>query len=273
MLDILLVHGPIYYVTFILKDDKRSKYKMERFKQVFAKLENEVAELIQFQTKIQGCLPAKGDVHYSTGAQEFGEYALDEIDTFRFLVSASNGQKNSYSYMLQNPTPELTAYLSIQGKGFGTEYIPVDIENFETYCMKKGGTPFVLTDEIRKCLDSKLWEFAVNLTHGPNNIYIHHPELYKDMRTDFYIDIPIKFKNTYKISPHVSFYITPLLNSLDECVIHEITTKQVVFRIKYGVNIFNKGQIARTYKNDIYSGLKLHYNINGVVEQNDNLFD
>jgi hypothetical protein len=249
---------------------------MERFKQTIAKLETDDSELKQFQTKIQGSTQSTGDIHYCTGAQEFGEYPLDEIDTFRFLVSASPGQNkiNTYSYTLQNPTPELMAYLGVQGKyGFGTEYIPVDIDTFETYCMKKGGTPFVLTDEIRKCLDSKLWEFAVNLTHGPNNSYRSYPELYKDMRTDFYIDIPIHFKNTYKISPHVSFYITPLLNTLDDCVIHEISTKQVVFRIKYGVNIFNRGQIDRTYKNYIYSALKLHYSINGVVEQNDNLLD
>jgi len=248
---------------------------MERFKQTIAKLENDVAELKQFKTKIQGSTQSKGDIHYCTGMQEFGEYPLEEIDTFRFLVAAETRQNNitTYYYTLQNPTPELRAYLGLQGKTFATEYIPVDTENFETYCMKKGGTPFVLTDEIRKCLDSKLWEFAVNLTYGPNRNYINYPQLYKDVPTEFYIDIPINFKHEYKISPHVSFYITPLSNALDECLIHEITTKQVIFRIKYGVNIFNRGQFDRTYKNDIYSGLKLHYSISGVVEENQNLLD
>lgn len=248
---------------------------MEQFKRTIAKLEDDIAELKQFQAKIQGSTQSSGEIHYCTGAQEFGEYALDEIDTFRFLVHVDPGQNNinTYAYTLQNPTPELTAYLRIQGKSFSTVYIPVDPENFETYCMKKGGTPFVLTDEIRKCLDSKLWDFAVNLTHGPNRSYTNHPELYKDMRTDFYMDFPIQFKNAYKISPHVSFYITPLSNTLDGCVIHEITTKQVIFRIKYGVNKFNRGQIDRTYKTDIYSGLKLHYSISGVVEENHNLLD
>ena len=249
---------------------------MERFKQTIAKLETDIAELKHFQTKIQGSTQSSGDIHYCTGAQEFGEYPLDEeIDTFRFVVAASLGQNNIpvYSYTLQNPTPELTAYLRIQEKhGFGTDYIPVDPENFEPYCMKKGGTPFALTTEIQKCLDSKLWEFAVNLTRGPHKSYIDCPKLYKDMRTYFYIDIPIKFKNTYTISPHVSFYITPLSNALDECLIHEITTKEVVFRIKYGVNI-GRGESDKTYKNDIYFGLKLHYSINGVVEENNNLLD
>ena len=247
---------------------------MERFKQTIAKLETDIAELKQFKTKIQGSTQSSGDIHYCTGAQEFGEYSLEEIDTFRFVVAAELGQNNIpvYSYTLQNPTPELRAYLGLQGKTFATEFIPVDTENFETYCMKKSGTPFVLTDEIRKCLDSKLWEFAVNLTYGPNRNYINYPQLYKDVPTEFYIDIPIKFKHEYKISPHVSFYITPLSNALDECLIHEITTKQVVFRIKYG-NIKNLVGKNPQYKTDIYSGLKLHYSISGVVEENQNLLD
>ena len=246
---------------------------MERFKQTIAKLETDVSELKQFQTKIQGSTQSTGDIHYCTGAQEFGEYALDEIDTFRFVVSASPGQNKimTYSYTLKNPTPELTAYLSIQGKyGFGTEYIPVDIENFEPYCMKKGGAPFALTTEIRKCLDSKLWEFALDKTNSTTiQSCTNHPELVKNIRNEFFIDIPITFTHEYKISPHVSFYITPLSNTLDECVVHEITTKQVVFRIKYG----NFDKRSNQYKNHIYSGLKLHYSINGVVEQNDNLLD
>ena len=246
---------------------------MERFKQTIAKLENDVAELKQFQTKIQGSTQSKGDIHYCTGTQEFGEYELEEIDTFRFSVAVSAGQNNinMYKYHLLNPTAEFAAYLRTQGKyDFGTEYIPINTENFEEYCMKKGGTPFVLTDEIRKCLDSKLWEFAADQRHPHNNPTNSH--LYKDIRKEFYIDIPIKFEQTYKICPHVSFYITPLSNTLDECVIHELTTKQVVFRIKYG-NISKGGGNLNQYKTDIYSGLKLHYSITGVVNQNDTLLD
>jgi hypothetical protein len=40
---------------------------------------------------------------------------------------------------------------------------------------------------------------------------------------------------------------------------------------KYG-NI-NKGGNLNPIKQHIYSGLKLHYSISGVVEQNDNLLD
>ena len=125
---------------------------MERFKQTISKLENDVAELRQFQKEVKGSGPAKADVHYCTSTQEFGEYSLDELDTFRFTVTSSMGQNNikTYSYILRNPTAELTAYLRLQGKYFTTEYIPIDPDNFETYCMTNNGTPFVLTEEICK---------------------------------------------------------------------------------------------------------------------------
>jgi len=224
---------------------------MERFKQTIAKLENDVAELRQFQKEVKGSVPvAKLDIHYSTSSQEFGEYSLDELDTFRFGVRSNMGANNitMYSYNLRNPTDELTAYLSLQAKYFNTESIPIDPDTFEKYCMTNNGTPFVLTKEIRKCLESKLWEFRLN-----NN--------------DFYIDITIPFKNTYTICPHVSFYITPLSNMLDEVVIIEITTKQVIFRIRYG----NKS--TKQNMSYIFTGLKLHYIINGIVKQSDNLLE
>jgi len=243
---------------------------MERLKQTITKLEDDVSELKQFKTKIHGSMPSRGNIHYCTGAQEFGEYDLNEIDTFRFLVTprpanyAGTQSPKTYKYTLITITPAIG--------NFTTDFIPVDIEEFEKFIMKSGN----LTEEKRKCLQCKLWDFAADLSHearGNNgNLTIDNtPELYKDLPQEFYADITIPFTHTYKISPHVSFYITPLLNTLDECVIHEITSKQVVFRIKYG-NI-NKGASLFPIKQHIYSGLKIHYSINGVVEQNDNLLD
>jgi hypothetical protein len=252
---------------------------MERLKQTIAKLETDIAELKQFQTKIQGSTQSKGDVHYCASTQEFGEYALDEIDTFRFAVEIGyqyqqnqpgNKSTITYKYHLLNPTPELRAYLKTQGKhefSMDHQYTPilVNTENYEEYCMKKAGTPFVLTEEIRKCLDSKLWEFVK--THNSD------PDTSRDFRSEFYIDIPITFEHEYTISPHVSFYITPLSNLLDGCAIHEITTKQVVFRIKYGNLPNGVFSGAHMGPRTIYSGLKLHYNINGIVKQDVNLLD
>jgi hypothetical protein len=243
---------------------------MERFKQTITKLEDDICELKKFQTKIQGSMPSRGDMHYCTSTQEFGEYDLDEIDTFRFIVTAQAMipnhpdpiyRYNTYRYRLVNTLPAIG--------NFDTGLINIDIENIEKFSMKAA-----MSEEKRKCLQSKLWNFAVDYTHGFYNAETHkrYPELYKDISDDFYTDITIPFTHKYKISPHVSFYITPLLNSLDECVIHEITTKQVVFRIKYG-NIIYKGQKNSKYMPHIYSGLKLHYSISGVVIQNDNLLD
>jgi hypothetical protein len=229
---------------------------MEKFKQNFYKLENEVAELKLFQTKIQGSSQSNGNIHYCASSQEFGEYDLDEIDTFRFNVTVSiDGNKiHSYIYNLLNPTPELTAYLNTQAKIFNMmSHIPIGIEDFEKYCMEKSGTPFVLTTEIKKCLDSKLWEFAGVSAHDPKIA------LSLGIRPNFYIDIPILFNHTYTISPHVSFYITPISPVIGISIsIHELTTKQVIFRVNYdairGKNI---------------TGLKLHYSINGIVKSND----
>jgi hypothetical protein len=244
---------------------------MERFKQTIAKLENDITELKQFQTNIQGSTQSNGDVHYCASNQEFGEYALDELDTLRFTVICSPISNNimSYTYTLQNPTPELSSYLRVQGKTFTTEYIPVDVDNFEKYCMEKTGCPFVLTDEIRKCLESKLWEFAIVGGH-------HHKEqfekVFKDIRSEFYADIAIPFTHTYTICPHISFYITPISHKLDECKIHEITTKQVVFRIKYG-NVSGGKVLVGQGQRNIFSALKLHYSIAGIVKQDEHLFD
>jgi hypothetical protein len=246
---------------------------MERFKQTIAKLENDIAELKQFQTNIQGSTQSKGDVHYCASTQEFGEYALDELDTLRFTVIGSCVANNvmNYAYTLQNPTPELSAYLRVQGKTFATQSIPVDVDNFEKYCMEKNGSPFVVTDEIRKCLESKLWEFAKDAIQGECK---DNEKVYKNIRREFYTDITIPFTHTYTICPHVSFYITPISHTLNECTIHEITTKQVVFRIKYGnftIDQYNRHQIHRN--TTIFSGLKLHYSINGIVKQDEHLLD
>ena len=246
------------------------KYRMELLKKTIMKLEDDVSELKQFKTRIQGSMPSRGDINYCTSTQEFGEYDLNEIDTFRFIVSAEPANRNhpdpkyhynTYSYRLVNTLPAIG--------DFNTGPINIDIENIEKFSMKA-----TMSEEKRKCLQSKLWDFAIDHNFCITNSEIHkrNPELYKDIPDEFYADITIPFTHTYKISPHVSFYITPLSNTLDECVIHEITTKQVVFRIKYGNNL-NKGGKHIIYKSHIYSGLKLHYSINGVVKENENLLD
>ena len=225
---------------------------MDRFKQTIYTLEKEVAELKQTLQSIKGSPPAKSDFHYVSPSQEFGEYSLEELDTFRFSLSKYNG-----AYTLRNPTPELTAYLALQGKSFTTESIHHRIkpENFESYCMEEGGAPFVLTKEIRECLESKLWEYPSE--------YLPSPAKAVDGGV-FSTNITIPFKHSYKISPHISYYITPmpqLDSGIDSCEIKEITTKQVVFNIKYGNSKTVNNQYIMTDPS-----LKLHYSISGIVD-------
>jgi hypothetical protein len=230
---------------------------MERFKQSIYTLEKEVADLKQSLQSIKGSTPAKSDIHYVSSSQEFGEYSLEELDTFRFRVSKSG---NSYTYTLTNPTPELTAYLALQGKTFTTQTIFIEPDTFESYCMEKSGTPFVLTKEIRECLESKLWEYSSRYLHPQGGI---------EHGVEFATDITIPFKHSYKIPPHISYYITPMPQidyGINSSVIKEITTKQVVFNITYGSTTYRAlGTNVLMYKNTDLS-LKLHYSISGIVD-------
>lgn len=240
---------------------------MERFKQTIAKLEKDVAELKQFQQETRGSPPSKGDTHISTGSQEFGEYSLEELDTFRFTVLVNGFQSPNipiYCYNLENPTPELSAYFGVQGKQFNVSNISVEPDAFEEYCTEKGGAPFVLTNEIRKCLESKLWEFAAAAPGKNNQRFAEvYAKYYEKLHSEFYTDITIPFKNTYKILPHISFYLTPINSSgIETCILYEITTKQVTFRIRYGNSVKHTPDNA-----------KLHYKIEGITETENTLLD
>jgi hypothetical protein len=234
---------------------------MEKFKQSIIALEKEMAALKAELATIKGSQPSSKNTHFVAGSQEFGEYSLEELDTFRFKVVVCGGPANTlqYSYTLTNPTPELSAYLRIQAKSFTTQYISVDPQRFESHCMD-GGAPFVLTAEIRKCLESKLWEFSGSITpHAGASDLAERLAKINPLNNTFRTTITIPLTQNYKIIPHISYYITPLQSrSLDiVCQIQEITTKQFTLRIDYGN--------AYPYK-ECDTNLKLHYSISGIVE-------
>jgi hypothetical protein len=226
---------------------------MDRLKQTISRLEKEVDELKQFQKKTMGIPPSTGNVHYSTSCQEFGEYSLDEMHTFNFTVQSSKNTSTvpptyQYVYTLMNPTPELSAYLGVQGKSFTSgNWCSIKPEDYEKYCMEQKGTPFVLTKEIRACLEDKLWAYYQYGNSQPNG----------DLDIKKYIseDITISFKNVYQIFPHVSFYIMPIMNTGITCSIKEITCKHVTFTL-----------LNNTPDKQTPEDLKLHYHVNGVVE-------
>jgi hypothetical protein len=226
---------------------------MDRFKQKIADLERDLAFLKAEVAAIKGTPPSSTDIHYATCSNEFGEYSLSDLDTFRFKVSKAG---NFYTYTLTNPTPELTTYLSLQHRAFTTHWIQVEPSVYEDYCMK-GNTPFVLTAEIRKCLESKLWEFA-----GMDS----RKEI-PGIKPIFTTDVIIPFsprgadsREGYVIPPHISYYITPLPlqgRAIDiTAELKEITTKQAVFQINYGNSHYKQTD-----------NLKLHYAIMGIVKE------
>lgn len=209
----------------------------DKFKQ--KTLEKEMVVLKGELAAIKGTVPVTGNTHYVApihGGQEFGEYSLEELDTFRFKFVVSNGPGNipHYSYTLTNPIPGIS--------GFSTQYIPVEPDAFESYVMKS--TNLGLTTENRKCLESKLWEFAklADVSKANRNNFI------------FNTTIVIPLTQTYKILPHVSFYVTPFAKTDLTVEIKELTTKQVIFKISYGN--------GRTTPD-----LKLHYAISGIISQ------
>ena len=227
---------------------------MDRLKQTISRLEKDVDELKEFQKKTIGIPPSTGNLHYSTSSQEFGEYSLDEMDTFNFTVQSSKNNSTvpptyQYTYTLINPTPELNAYLGVQGKSFTSgNWSSIKPDDYEKYCMQQNGTPFVLTKEIRNCLENKLWVYCQHT--------IGHPDADNCIKKSFSEDITISFKNTYQIFPHVSFYITPIMNTGITCSIKDITCKQVTFTV-----------LNNTPKQQTPEDLILHYHINGIVEQ------
>ena len=227
---------------------------MDRLKQTISQLEKEVDQLKQFHKKTVGIPPSTGNVHYSTSSQEFGEYSLDEMDAFNFTVQSCKDNSTlpptyQYIYTLMNPTPELSAYLGVQRKTFTSgNWISIKPDDYEKYCMEKQGSPFVLTKEIRACLEQKLWAYYQHNNSQPNG----------DLNIKKYIseDITISFKNIYQILPHVSFYITPVMNTGITCSIKEITCKHVTFTL-----------LNNTPNQQTPEDLTLHYHINGIVEQ------
>jgi hypothetical protein len=230
---------------------------MDRLKQTISRLEKEVDELKQFQKKTMGIPPSTGNVHYTTSSQEFGEYSLDEMHTFNFTVQSSKNTSTvpptyQYTYTLMNPTPELSAYLGVQGKSFTSgNWCSIKPEDYEKYCMEQKGTPFVLTKEIRACLESRLWVY----NSAPKASHLQEDPRDKSIKLDFSEDITISFKNVYQIFPHISFYIMPIMNTGIRCSIKEITCKHVTFTL-----------LNNTPDKQTPEDLKLHYHVNGVVE-------
>lgn len=252
---------------------------MEKFKERILSLEKNVVDLNSRVSSIQGTTVNVHPSHYSVYDKEQGETPLDEFDTFRFVkLTGSLEVRNSESspkyhihkglYKLTNPSKEILPYIK---SGFSqvfpsqnTEQIisqlkiysdiilsfPTDNESefenldFETYVFPNKdnrhygyvGYKINISPDIKKILDSKVWEFKPNYGFTQN--------------------ITVNFKNTYKLLPHVSTYITPFTDANISVNIKELTKKKVVFTMTYGEDD----------NADVPAKACLHWLVNGMVE-------
>ena len=251
---------------------------MEKFKERIVNLEKNIEQLNHAVRSIKGTTISVHPSHYSVYDKEQGETPLDEFDTFRFVkfhvdnMNMRNSEGgNGYEihkpfYKLINSSKELLPYiknglnqvcpsfnntaiidrLNIYSNillSFSTDN-ESEFENsdFEMYLFPNhckygsSGLKIIVSSDIKKILDSKVWEFKPN--YG------------------FTQEISVDFKNTYKLLPHLSMYITPFTDANISVNIKELTKKKVIFTMTYG-----KGDNA-----DVPNNACLHWLVNGMVE-------
>ena len=252
---------------------------MEKFKERIVNLEKNFTSLRSRVASIQGTNISVHPSHYSVYDKEQGETPLDEFDTFRFVKLTDKLQvKNSENsppytihkalYKLTNPSKEMLPYIKSgfsqvfpsynneqiisQQKIYSVIVLSFSIDNesefensdFETYVFANKynrhgndyGFKINISLDIKKILDSKVWEFKPNY--------------------EFTQEISVDFKNTYKLLPHISMYITPFTDANISVNIKELTKKKVIFTMTYG-----KEENA-----DVPNNACLHWLVNGMVE-------
>jgi len=105
------------------------------------------------------------------------------------------------------------------------------------------------SSDVKKMLSLKVWEISAtsNSDSSDNNWHRWIP---------FTQTITVNFKNTYKLLPHVSAYITPFSEANISFTIKELTKKKVVFTMSYGEDD----------NLDVPANACLHWLVNGMVE-------
>jgi hypothetical protein len=111
-----------------------------------------------------------------------------------------------------------------------------------------------MTKDIRDILNSKKWDFS-DFRHIAD--WKTYPSVSYSPETDFSQDITINFKHKYKITPHISYYITPVEEKKIRVYMKLITKTQLIFKISYG---FDKEDMSNKYT--------LHWKAEGVIENN-----
>ncbi len=241
---------------------------MESFKQNVLNLKKVVEKLEQRVSILEGT-KSFSECHFVTTQGEYGEQSLD-LDTFRFSKGEYSELKNGYkySYGLLNPTAELKkectmllcGRLDYHGFYILTNNNEIIDYNYEDGVIYTGQLqPIPLTKRLKEILDEKFFETVEKF--GGDSPYASS-SFGKRI-------IEISFKHTYKIRPHISFYITPFDKDIIPFIsdniankkiisadIIEVTQKNCKIRIVFGID-------TTIMPND----LVLHYSIQGIIDE------
>jgi len=129
------------------------------------------------------------------------------------------------------------------------------IKKNEKICPTRSAHRIMNSSDVKKILSSKVWEFKdLICRQGTWRINGINGNLY--FWEAFTQDITVNFKNTYKLLPHVSAYITPFTDANITVRIKELTKKKVVFTMSYGEDD----------NLDVPDKACLHWLVNGMVE-------
>jgi hypothetical protein len=214
---------------------------MEAVRNRIYALEDEVKQLRSTLSSFTG-VSSTPTTHYVTHQSEFGQFSLEEHDTFRWQVQIwKDGAMKKYSYNLFNADNVLKSKFQL-GQG-----IQIPPEEFEDYMLKKGGLPATLNVDQQHEIKSKLWEYRVTSSYEqPQNPPVVEREFKHVHR--------IPFKHAYSLSPHVNIYVTPFEDSGVQVRLHAITTTFFEFEVTYP-----------NPANSLAKNATLHYAITGPI--------
>lgn len=265
---------------------------MESFKRTVFSLKENVDTLETRLSRLEGIKPVH-DCHYVSTKSECGISPLDMLDTFRFTYEKIQDQNPTshypvsprrYIYKLLNPSDAMKASDDMKDVLRSTRYCtftsntePSDFQSVDNcvLLMQEGSSYQTAgTKEINKQLhtlfDEKLFDvipfdsFISNSDCKPNGI--RKPNSYHTSK------IEIVFKNSYKIPPHVRYYITPFDNKINTSRVIELTTKRCTIEICYGIYMKDNGcgSYVEAYDHMMPTDTELHWMVDGVIDETSN---
>jgi hypothetical protein len=201
------------------------------------------------------------ECHYMTAQGECGQIPLDDLDTFRFKwCQGQYPGGNTYKYTLANPTLELieeinsklitngivktdpAGIIGITGNPTSKNY-----PNYQINIYSKIGPELfqsINCDVMIEC--SFTWSrnrcyYTVPIENIRSAVLdrLSNEKVFESIehtQTEYTRTIEVKFKHSYMILPHVSFYMSPFENYGVHIKIVNLTTKSCKFLISYGGN-------------------------------------